>query len=213
MIRYERDGARDLWAVADVPVGSRTVGFRIPLGAWTGPAPAADGLQGLPVVVLPPGSPSGPVAAGAARSGGATAIEVVPDGPSLLAAASADVLVVRDGNGRAMNVIRALGGRPLPALPSADPDAIRVFLDGCHVDLDISIPVLDGARRAGLRTALAPLRLEAVHHLVEVDPRPGLDPAASTAADVNDPELWAAAAGVLAGRLAAGRRRWLADRS
>jgi hypothetical protein len=212
VIRYERDSDQALWAVAEVVVGTRRVGFRVPLGAWPGDAPGPGGLLGLPVVVLPPGSPTRPVLEGAARSGRATAAEVIPDGPGLLAA-DAEVLVVRDGNGRVMNLVRALGGRPLPALPSSDPGAIHAFLDGCHVDLDIAIPVVDEDRRAALRASLAPLRSEGVHHLVEVDPRPVREPAAVAPEDALDPALWSAAAGVLAGRLAAGRRHWLTDRS
>jgi hypothetical protein len=211
MIRYERDDDQALWAVAEVAVATRRVGFRVPLGAWQGDAPDPGGLLGLPVVVLPPGSPTGPVVEGAARSGRAIAAEVIPDGPGLLAG-DAEVLVVRDANGRVMNVVRALGGRPLPALPSSDPGAIRAFLDGCDVDLDIAIPLVDEPQRAALRASLAPLRLEDVHHLVEVDPRPAREPAAITPADALDPGLWSAAAGVLAGRLAAGRRHWLPDR-
>ena len=65
-------------------------------------------------------------------------------------------------------------------------------------------------RTSSLRAAMSPLRLDDLHHLVEVDPRPGSD----RGAQANDPPdldvLGAAAAGVLAGRLAAGSRRWRA---
>ena len=88
------------------------------------------------------------------------------------------------------------------------PDAIEALLDGCHVDLDLAIPRLDGERRAAVRAALTPLRLDDLHHIVEVDPRAGVGDGSSPTLD----DLGAAAAGVLAGRLAAGRRRFLDDR-
>jgi len=195
-------------------VGIDRARFRIPLGRWDASDPDPGGLLLSPVVVLPGAGPIELVTASAARSGNATVRVVSPEGAALLATASrADVLIVADGNGRTMNVIRALGGRPLPALPSPDPDAIRAFLDGCHVDLDVALPRTDGEDRDRLRATLAPLGLEEVHHLVEVDPRPGLEAAGIAASNASPTELWAAAAGVLAGRLAAGRRRWLADRS
>jgi hypothetical protein len=163
-----------------------------------------------------PGSAWGDVAIlAAARSGDADAQHVVPSGPALLAAAAAgaQVLLVADGNGRAMNVIRALGGRPLPALPFSDPEALRGCLDGCHVDVDIAIPAVDDSTRAELRSLLRKLRLDDVHHLVEVDPRSGLDGTGLTLDDAPLDALGSAAAGVLAGRLAAANRRWRADRS
>src|SRR5262245_46975308 len=169
MIRYERDLQRHLWAVADVRVGTQRIGFRVPLGIWDGAEPGAGGLLQLPVVVLPGEGGVELVEAAATRSGDASVRTVHPEGRELLAAddAGAEVLVVTSGNGRSLNVIRALGGRPLPALPSADPVAIRAFLDGGHVDLDVVLPVLDDPHRHAIRASLAPLRLEEIHHLLE----------------------------------------------
>jgi hypothetical protein len=154
------------------------------------------------------------IALAAERSGRARSFEVSPDGVSLLSALAEgwEVLIVRDGNGRTMNVIRALEGRPLPVLPGADVEAIRAFLDGCHVGLEVALPVVDERQRRELRASLAPLRLEDLHHLIEVDLHPRLDAAGVVPEEAGEAELWAAAAGVLAGRLAAARRRWLGDR-
>ena len=214
MIRYERD-EEQAWAVADVAVGTERTRFRIPLGSWEGAEPDPGGLLEMPVVVLAGHDRTGLVASAAAGSGRVSASLTSPEGAALLrsAGSDADVLLVADGNGRTMNVIRALGGRPLPALPSTDAGAIRGFLDGCHVDVEIALPVVDERQRAALRSSLAQLRLEDAHHVVEVDPRPGLDAAGIELEAADEGALWAAAAGVLAGRLAAGRRRFLSDRS
>ena len=75
---------------------------------------------------------------------------------------------------------------------------------------DPRIPAVDGRRRADVRSAIA--SLIDLHHVVEVDPKPafeelGLDPSQATFG-----ALAAAAAGVLAGRLAVANRRWRAER-
>jgi hypothetical protein len=210
VIRYEREDDA-LWAVADVAVGTERTRFRIPLGPWDHAEPSPGGLLGMPVVVLADRRSSEVIALAAERSGRARSFEVSPEGSSLLTAAAEgwEVLIVRDGNGRTMNVIRALEGRPLPVLPGADGEAIRTFLDGCHVDVEVAVPVVDDRQRGELRASLAQLRLEDLHHLIEVDPRPGLDAAGIVPEEAGEAELWRAAAGILAGRLAAARRRWL----
>jgi hypothetical protein len=116
---------------------------------------------------------------------------------------------VTSGSGRTMNAIRALGGRPLPALPWSSPAALTELVEGCLVDVDVAIPRLAGTEREALRAAIAALDL-AAHHVVEVDPRPGVDRDAQTNDGADLDVLSAAAAGVLAGRLAAGIRRWRA---
>ena len=109
-----------------------------------------------------------------------------------------------------MNAIRALGGRPLPALPWSSRAAITELLAGCLVDVDVAVPRLAGTERAALRGTVAALHLDALHHVVEVDPRPGSDRDPQTNVGPDLGALGAAAAGVLAGRLAAGSRRWRA---
>ena len=123
MIRYERDDRGDLWAVTDVPVGIGRIPFRVPLGPWDRDDPGPGGLLQLPVVVLSRQSLGDVAHAAVSRSGRVTAIDVSPAGHELLSVAEggAEVLVVGDGDGRSMNVIRALGGRPLPALAGQAP--------------------------------------------------------------------------------------------
>jgi len=117
---------------------------------------------------------------------------------------------VTSGSGRTMNAIRALVGRPLPALPWSSPAALTELFEGCLVDVDVAIPRLAGTERAALRAAVAALDLDAAYHMVEVDPRPGFDRDVQTNGGADLDVLGAAAAGVLAGRLAAGIRRWRA---
>jgi len=74
----------------------------------------------------------------------------------------------------------------------------------------VAIPRLAGTERAALRAAVAALDLDAAYHMVEVDPRPGFDRDVQTNGGADLDVLGAAAAGVLAGRLAAGSRRWRA---
>jgi hypothetical protein len=74
----------------------------------------------------------------------------------------------------------------------------------------VAVPQRAGTDRAALRAAIAALHLDALHHVVEVDPRPGSERDARMNDGPDLDVLGAAAAGVLAGRLAAGSRRWRA---
>jgi len=212
VIRYERHPSGELTAVCEVAVGVERRTFRVPVGTWAGGEPPRGGLREAPVVVLPDHDRLAVVRLAATRAGGVEPSLVAPDGGALLRAAQqgAEVMIVTSGSGRAMNAIRALGGRPLPAVPWSSGTAIARLFEGCVVDVDVAVPRLRGPQRAALRAAVAPLRLDDLHHLVEVDPRPGSDrgPLANDAPDLD--VLGAAAAGVLAGRLAAGSRRWRA---
>jgi hypothetical protein len=86
----------------------------------------------------------------------------------------------------------------------------------------VPVPALeDDTQRARIWDALRAARLEERHQLVEVDGRPALDELASRRIEPrsmgrgvdDDPAcfLAAGAAGVLAGRLAEGNRRWRAE--
>jgi hypothetical protein len=163
-------------------------------------------------VVLPDRDRLAVVRLAVTRAGGVEPSLVAPDGGALLRTApqGAEVMIVTSGSGRTMNAIRALGGRPLPALPWSSRAAIKELLEGCLVDVDVAVPRLAGTERAALRAAVAALHLDAVHHVLEVDPRPGFDRDAQTKDGPDLDVLGAAAAGVLAGRLAAGSRRWRA---
>ena len=211
MIRYERHASGDLTAVCEVAVGVERRTFRVPLGTWPDEEPPAGGLREAPIVVLPDHDRLTMVRLAVTRAGGVEPSLVPPDGGALLRTAQqgAEVMIVTSGSARTMNAIRALGGRPLPALPWSNPAAITELFEGCLVDVDVAVPRLAGTERATLRATVAALHLDALHHMVEVDPRPGFDSDTQT----NGPDLdvlGAAAAGVLAGRLAAGSRRWRA---
>jgi len=210
VIRYERHPSGELTAVCEVAVGVERRTFRVPLGNWLDEEPPAGGLREAPVVVLPDHDLLAVVRLAVTRAGGVESSVVAPDGGALLRAAQqgAEVMIVTSGGGRTMNAIRALGGRPLPALPWSSRAAITELFEGCLVDVDVPVPQLSGRERAALRGTVGALHLDAFHHVVEVDPHKGSDRDARTndgpALDV----LGAAAAGVLAGRLAAGGRRW-----
>jgi Protein of unknown function (DUF3866) len=158
----------------------------------------------------------------------------------------ADVAIVADGpgnlgsettwgvsalaSGEALNAVRTLGGRPIPALriSFADPRARHhglshhsrtILRDVCLVETDVPVPVLEDAeQRAVVWDGLRGASLEDRHQLVEVDGRPALEELAARDVEVrsmgrgvaDDPAFFlaAGAAGVLAGRLAAGDRRW-----
>lgn len=184
-------------------------------------------LRMLPVLALADASLVDVVRAGAARAGGGPPVLIVPaaDEATLLAACAAGGEVViavcagRDAVGT-LNTARGLGGRGIPVLgvhgpaqlPSVDDPTIDLLTDPSLLDVNVPVPVVedDGARRSlwdGLRAA----RVEERHHLVEVDGRPALEELATLGIEAPG-DAWAAlaagAAGVLAGRLAAGNRRW-----
>jgi hypothetical protein len=134
-----------------------------------------------------------------------------------------------------LNAAAILGGRPVAALriSFADPrqrhrgvshhsitSLSRVAMASVHV----AIPVLeDGDRRDTVWSALRNAGLEDRHQLVEVTGQPALDGLAEHGIEpesmgrtvAEDPEFFlaAGAAGVLAGRMAAGDRAWKEDRS
>ena len=210
MIRYERHASGDLTAVCEVAVGVERRTFRVPLGTWPDEDPPAGGLQEAPVVVLPHHDRLAVVRLAVTRAGGVEPSLVARDGGAVLRAAQhgAEIMIVTSGSGRTMNAIRALGGRPLPGLPWSSRRAITELFEGCLVDVNVAVPRLAGTERAALRAAVAALHLDAVHHVVEVDPYPGSHRDAQTSDGPDLDLLGAAAAGVLAGRLAAGSRRW-----
>ncbi len=220
-IQHLDDGSLEL--VAEIPVGVDTRLVRVPLGHFereVGPG----ALRNTPVVVLGDQRLEATVREGVARAGLAsiTRLELASGtflGAELLAASSsADaLLVIADGSvaAAALVVVRALGGRPLPVVPLDDPAGARAMLHACDVDLDIAVPSVDDPLRGLIRGVMGQLGLFAHHHVVEVDPRPALSKAeiddVGAAGGAGVPslfELAAAATGVLAGRVAAGNRRW-----
>jgi len=213
MIRVEARADGSFEAVTEVVVGVEAREVRVPLGRSIGQVDPG-GLRGSPVVVFTSQEVAPLVAAGAARSGDAVVgtVDASPCGLGaavLDAARTAEVLLVRvapEEAGAALLTARALMGRPLPVLPFDRPHTVRTMLATCWIDLDIAIPSVEGRRRDEARAVARDLELFSRHHVVEVDPRPGLDP--SREADVGLGGLTASATGVLAGRIAAGNRRW-----
>jgi hypothetical protein len=161
-------------------------------------------------VVLPHHDRLAVVRLAVTRAGGVEPSLVARDGGAVLRAAQhgAEIMIVTSGSGRTMNAVRALGGRPLPALPWSSRAAVTELFEGCLVDVDVAVPQLAETDRAAMRATIAALHLDALHHVVEVDPYPGSHRDAQTSDGPDLDLLGAAAAGVLAGRLAAGSRRW-----
>lgn len=199
---------------AEVTVGVETRSVAVPLGPFGGDVDPA-GLRNTPVVVLTADVLEPLVRAGAERAGAARVglVEIGAGGRLgarlLEAAGSAEVLtLVRpvDAAADALVVARALRGRPLPVVPFDDRAAAVCMFEGCWVDLDVAIPSIDGPRRDEARSVGIEAGLFASHHVVEVDPRAGLDERDPAGATLH--ALAAAATGVLAGRIASGNRHW-----
>jgi hypothetical protein len=199
----------------EVIVGTTRRTIAVPLGVMASP-PDPGGLRAVPVLMAARGLVA-LVEAGVRRAGGRPETATLPRddgrplGGRLLATSmeGAEVLVVLDGDASAVEAVRALDGRPVPALPLDDPDALSTLVEALTVDVNLAIPGLEG-RRDELREILAPLELERLHHPVEVDPRPAFDELGLDPRDASLGELAAGAAGVLAGRMVAANRRWRA---
>ncbi|MGH2597437.1 MAG: DUF3866 family protein [Actinomycetota bacterium] len=138
------------------------------------------------------------------------------------------------GSGNALNAATSLGGRPIPALRVSFADArerhrgvshhsLTILRDVCLVQTDVPVPVLENdEQREAVWNALGSAHLEDRHQLVEVDGQPALDELVARGVEIRsmgrgvgeDPAFFlaAGAAGVLAGRMAAGNRRWQAAR-
>jgi len=221
VIVYGRTSAGALRVRTVLEVGVETHDVTLELGAW--PEDAADpagplGLASTPVVVLPDDRWTDLATAGALRAGRQPACLRLPaDGPrlgiQLLVAATegAEVILIEAGGGPQLDLTRALGGRPLAVLPLDRPEEIGRYLAGCAFDVHVPVPTGDDRFRARVAAAIETFHLEMRHHLVEVDPTPAFAEAGSNPSEVSLDALAAAAAGVLAGRLAAGGRRWRAQ--
>ncbi len=213
MRHVERLDDGSLEVVAEVAVGVGTRPVRVPLGHFDHEIDPG-GLRNTPVVVLGDPRLEATVREGVARSSHASTARLELGigtflGAELLGGSSVGevLLVVEQGSAgaHALVVTRALGGVPLPVVALEDPAGSRAMLAACDVDLDIAVPAVDEPLRTRVREAARQLGLFTNHHVVEVDPRPGLaDPADTPSLH----QLVAAATGVLAGRVAAGNRRW-----
>ncbi|HEV8564634.1 MAG TPA: DUF3866 family protein [Actinomycetota bacterium] len=153
----------------------------------------------------------------------------VADGPGNLGTETTwGVSALSSGN--ALNAAAVLGGRPIPALRVSFADrrarhrgvshhSLTILSKVCLVETNIAVPALeDDVNREAVWAALREAKLEERHQLVEVAGRPALDELSRRRVEVrtmgrsvdDDPEFFlaAGAAGVLAGRMAAGNRRW-----
>ena len=203
-------------ASATIAVGIEDHDLTALLGPWAQGRPDPAGALGLaltPVVLLSAATTVDVALAGAVRAGRAPGIGRLEGatpalGLALLAAtaAGAEVIVITEAEGRHIDLVRTLGGRAVVALPSCNARTVAAWVDGAELGADIPIPTTD--RDAA--TQIASLGLEASHLLVQVDPTPALGAAGAGPSD-DFAVLTAAAAGLLAGRIAAGNRRWRAD--
>jgi hypothetical protein len=136
------------------------------------------------------------------------------------------------GSANALDAAQALDGRAVAALRVSFADARErhrgvshhsstILARACRPGAHVAVPSIDDeALRARLWDALRADRLEERHQLVEADGRPALATLEALGVDVesmgrrpaDDPAFFlaAGAAGVLAGRMAAGTRAWRA---
>jgi len=157
-------------------------------------------------------------------------VVIVADGPGNLGTGTTWGVSAL-ANGHALNAAETLGGRPVAALRISFAEtrarhrgvshhSLTILDRVCRVAADVAVPVLRGPERDLVWDALRERRLEERHQLVEVDGRPALDQLVRAGIEVDsmgrtaadDPAFFlaAGAAGVLAGRMAAGSRRWRA---
>jgi hypothetical protein len=151
---------------------------------------------------------------------------VVSDGPGNLGTATKWGASALAG-GHSMNAAASIGGRPVAALRMSFADSrerhrpvshhsLTILSEVCLVSARVAVPVLEGAEREAVWTALREARLEDRHQLVEVEARPALEYLAEHRVAVesmgrriaDDPAFFlsAGAAGVLAGRMVASAR-------
>lgn len=133
------------------------------------------------------------------------------------------------GSGHALMAAETLKGRPVAALRISFADertrhrgvshhSLTILGDVCRTDVNVAVPALEEPERTTVWDALRASKLEERHQLVEADGRPALDELERRAITVTsmgrtpaeDPAFFlsAGAAGVLAGRMAAGSRRY-----
>jgi len=197
------------------------------------PTSREDSLLQIPIVLALDPEAVPLVRAGAARAGGRPTVIVAPDPDlaTLLAAVhgvgAEYIVAICSSPLAAVEVARGAvprRGRPLPVLGIsggvANPDVMALLGDATLEDLNVAVPVLEETERQRLWDGLRAARVEERHHLVEVDGRPALEELAALGAAPAHADaglasrlegiaaLAAGAAGVLAGRMVAGGRRW-----
>jgi hypothetical protein len=162
---------------------------------------------------------------------GADAV-VIADGPGKVGTATRWGATEVAG-GMHLNAAGILGGRPIAALrvsfadPSyrhhgVSPHSIRVLSEVALLPVHVAVPALDEESRGTVWEALKEASVEERHQLVEVAGGPavdllverGLEPVTMGRGLGEDPAFFlaAGAAGILAGRMAAGTARWRRER-
>jgi hypothetical protein len=167
------------------------------------------------VIVLTDPSQVDVVTARVTRAGGVAPRMIAWSGPTevpaALEAGGVVLLTCRPDEARsAVHALIDVGARPIPTLgidgdataPRLSPSTRALLADPGLSDLEVPVPaVADDDTRRRLWDQLREIGAENRHHLVEVDGGP----------EGGWASLAAGAAGVLAGRRAAGDRRWRAD--
>jgi len=153
---------------------------------------------------------------------------VVADGPGKVGTSTrwgaSDVAA-----GGALNAVATLGGRPVAALRvnfadpgyrhyGVSPHSITVLREVALAPVHVAVPSLDEEERTATWAALREARLEERHQLVEVTGQPAVELLRERGVAARsmgwtleeEPALFlaAGAAGILAGRMAAGSARW-----
>jgi hypothetical protein len=134
--------------------------------------------------------------------------------------------------GNSLNAAHALGGRPVAALRVSFADArerhrgvshhaLTILGEVCLVPATVAVPALDEPQRTAVWDALRSARLEERHQLVEASGETALTTLEEAGVAVesmgrtpaDDPAFFLAggAAGIVAGRMAAGNRHWKSD--
>ncbi|HET7235568.1 MAG TPA: DUF3866 family protein [Actinomycetota bacterium] len=160
-------------------------------------------------------------------------VVVVSDGPGNLGSETTWGVSAL-GSGHALDAAEALGGRPVAALriSFADPrprhrgvshHSLTILERVATCRANVVVPVLEGVERETVWDALRARKIEERHQLVEGDGRPGLDELVRSGVraesmgrtPADDPAFFlaAGAAGVVAGRMAAGSRAWRRERA
>ncbi len=133
------------------------------------------------------------------------------------------------GSGHALMAAATLKGRPVAALRVSFADqrdrhrgvshhSLTILRDVCRTDVNVAVPALDEPERTIVWDALRAAKLDERHQLVEADGRPalaelehrGVTITSMGRSPAEDPAFFlsAGAAGVMAGRMAAGSRRY-----
>lgn len=167
----------------------------------------------------------------AARAVEAADVVVVADGPGKVGTDTRWGATEVSG-GMALNAAAILGGRPIAGvrINFADPEyrhyglshhSVTVLTRVAQGSVHVPIPAMEGQRREVVWSAIRAASLEERHQVVEVTGQPALDLLAERGVESetmgrkldDEPEFFlaAGAAGVLAGRMAAGTARWKAE--